>query len=95
MGKHQCQVPPSTPPSPPFTKGPQLRVILSYQLLNIYLRPHIIFTVETVAIKRTDEINLLWYKQVFSGLKNSMFMGVRYNRLSRSVTHGSYPDLNS
>ena len=25
-------------PPPPFTKGPELRVILSYQLLNIYLR---------------------------------------------------------
>ena len=65
MGKRQCQVPPPTP----LQKGPELRVILSYQPLNIYLRPHMAFKMETVAIKRTDEINLLWYKQVFLVLK--------------------------
>ena len=50
MGKCQCQVPP--PPPPPFTKGPELRIILSYQLLDIYLRPHIVFKIETVTMEK-------------------------------------------
>ena len=40
------------PPTPPFTKGPELRIILSYQLLAIYLRPRIVSEIETVTIEK-------------------------------------------
>ena len=84
MGKCQCQVP--SPPTP-FHKRSRAKDYIILSTSRHYLRPHIVF-------KLTDEINMLWYKQVLSALENSMFMGVRYNRLSRSVTHGRYPDLN-
>ena len=53
MGKCQWQA--SPPPSPlpfPLTKRPELRSILTYQLINIYLRPHMVFKMGIVAIER-------------------------------------------
>ena len=60
MGKRQCQVPPPTP----LHKRSRAKgyIILSTSQHLLTLRPHMVFKMETVAIKRTDEINLLWYK---------------------------------
>jgi len=49
MGKRQWQAPPS--PFPLF-KGPELRSILTYQLIDIYLRPHMAFKMAIVAIEK-------------------------------------------
>ena len=85
MRKCQCQVP---PPPTPLHKRSRAKDYISYQLLDITCVLTLYLKLKQSTSKRTDEINLLWYKQVFSAL------GVRYNRLSRSVTHGRYPDLN-
>ena len=41
------------PPSPfPLTKRPELRPILTYQLIDIYLRPQMVFKMGIVAIEK-------------------------------------------
>ena len=87
MGKRQRQVSPH--PTFPFTKGPELKpTCLPTKWCSCYrylLTPHMVFKLELVANRRNK------FAVVLTSVSKSwkfIFMGVRYSRLSRSVTTG-------
>ena len=75
MGKCQWYA----PPSPfPLTKGPELRSLLTSELIDINLRPHMLFRMTIVAIEKDGRKKFVVVLACVPGLENSIFMAVRY-----------------